>query len=351
MLQNVAVIQGDGIDYAVIKKILAAVDNAGFSPENVAFGMGGGLLQKVNRDTLSFATKLCYIETIGEDGKTITKRNVMKSPSTDVEKRSLPGLMMVLHSDTSHHVVYTSEQALILLQQPLSKFKNSMVTVYDKGVLDNTYMKESFKNIRARLDAEWSKCQPKAKRGEYPLSQSIVALQDQTAAAIKKRIDDSSNAAVGENAKRNTTNEKLIADEDLALAKEDCTPVKMAEIQAIKKGRVDRKMFVDQAQTEIDKRSRTIAGIKEEEAQLGVSEAGKKTDSSMIQSTDDTVNQMKENLANAIQITEKLKVKATARIAEGTGVVAKSQYPDSELEYPLMRLNALLDNISSKLDK
>lgn len=34
----------------------------GFSAQNVAFGMGGGLLQRVNRDTMSFATKLSYIE-------------------------------------------------------------------------------------------------------------------------------------------------------------------------------------------------------------------------------------------------------------------------------------------------
>lgn len=33
----------------------------------VAFGMGGGLLQKVNRDTMSFATKLSHI--VYEDGK------------------------------------------------------------------------------------------------------------------------------------------------------------------------------------------------------------------------------------------------------------------------------------------
>ena len=29
--------------------------------QSVAFGMGGGLLQRVNRDTLSLATKLCHI--------------------------------------------------------------------------------------------------------------------------------------------------------------------------------------------------------------------------------------------------------------------------------------------------
>lgn len=32
-----------------------------YAIQAVAFGMGGGLLQKVNRDTMSFATKLSFI--------------------------------------------------------------------------------------------------------------------------------------------------------------------------------------------------------------------------------------------------------------------------------------------------
>lgn len=62
VFENVAVIQGDGIDITVMKDILKAVMADGYSAANVAFGMGGGLLQKVNRDTMSFATKLCYIK-------------------------------------------------------------------------------------------------------------------------------------------------------------------------------------------------------------------------------------------------------------------------------------------------
>jgi nicotinic acid phosphoribosyltransferase len=42
-------LQGDGINVVTIGKILDAAVAAGFSAENVAFGMGGGLLQRVNR--------------------------------------------------------------------------------------------------------------------------------------------------------------------------------------------------------------------------------------------------------------------------------------------------------------
>lgn len=54
---SVRVIQGDGISPADIGLILSRLEAFGFSAENIAFGMGAGLLQKVNRDTYSFAMK------------------------------------------------------------------------------------------------------------------------------------------------------------------------------------------------------------------------------------------------------------------------------------------------------
>lgn len=56
-------------------------------PQSVAFGMGGGLLQKVNRDTMSFATKLSHI--VYADG---TAADIMKATSS---KPSLPGALAV----------------------------------------------------------------------------------------------------------------------------------------------------------------------------------------------------------------------------------------------------------------
>ena len=48
--------------------------------------MGGGLLQKVNRDTMSFATKLSHV--VYADG---TEADIMKSPTGDTSKISFPG--------------------------------------------------------------------------------------------------------------------------------------------------------------------------------------------------------------------------------------------------------------------
>lgn len=54
---HVRVLYGDGIDKKDMNAICMALINKGFSVENMVFGMGGGLLQKVNRDTQRFAFK------------------------------------------------------------------------------------------------------------------------------------------------------------------------------------------------------------------------------------------------------------------------------------------------------
>lgn len=57
VLNKVRVIQGDGINPTSIEAILNALKLNGYSADNVAFGMGGALLQNVNRDTFGFAMK------------------------------------------------------------------------------------------------------------------------------------------------------------------------------------------------------------------------------------------------------------------------------------------------------
>ena len=54
---HIRVIQGDGITAESLPMLVENIKNAGFSLENIAFGMGGGLLQKVDRDTLKYAMK------------------------------------------------------------------------------------------------------------------------------------------------------------------------------------------------------------------------------------------------------------------------------------------------------
>jgi len=59
--EQVGLIWGDGIDREGINDILRAMDAEGYSSKNIVFGMGGGLLQKHNRDTQRFAFKASSI--------------------------------------------------------------------------------------------------------------------------------------------------------------------------------------------------------------------------------------------------------------------------------------------------
>ena len=64
---HVRVIQGDGVNYESIIEILDMMVEEGFAVENIAFGMGGALLQKVDRDTQKFAIKCSSIVINGEE--------------------------------------------------------------------------------------------------------------------------------------------------------------------------------------------------------------------------------------------------------------------------------------------
>lgn len=55
----IRIIQGDSINHNMIKKIFAWMELNDIAPENIIFGEGGALLQKVNRDSQKFAIKCC----------------------------------------------------------------------------------------------------------------------------------------------------------------------------------------------------------------------------------------------------------------------------------------------------
>jgi nicotinamide phosphoribosyltransferase len=86
VLNNVRVLWGDGINQLSIASILRTiVDVHGYSADNIAFGMGGALLQIVDRDTQKFAMK-CSSATI--NGELV---DVFKDPVTDNVKASKKG--------------------------------------------------------------------------------------------------------------------------------------------------------------------------------------------------------------------------------------------------------------------
>lgn len=85
----IRVIQGDGITIDSLPIILDNLLNRGWSADNIAFGMGGGLLQMVNRDTQKFAMKCSAMYINGE------WHDVYKDPVTDTGKRSKKGRLVL----------------------------------------------------------------------------------------------------------------------------------------------------------------------------------------------------------------------------------------------------------------
>jgi len=91
----IRVIQGDGIDEKAIGYILEAMKLNKWSTDNVAFGMGGALLQHSNRDTLKFAMKASAAY-IGEEWV-----DVYKEPVSDKGKNSKKGMFTLLRNRES----------------------------------------------------------------------------------------------------------------------------------------------------------------------------------------------------------------------------------------------------------
>ena len=124
----VRIIQGDGVDAKAIKEILQALKEEGFSSENIAFGMGGALLQQVNRDSLSFAMKASAIQVDG------SWRDIYKAPITDLKKHSKKGRLAL-----------SSEYKTLRLED-LGEEENLLEVVYKDGSLKKEY---SFEEIRS----------------------------------------------------------------------------------------------------------------------------------------------------------------------------------------------------------
>ena len=97
-------IQGDGIDNDMLRLVLQAMMDAGWSADNMAFGSGGGLLMKHNRDSQNFAFKNSWAMVGGEE------RDVYKAPKTDPAKNSKRGRLVLTYEDyPAEFGIYTIE--------------------------------------------------------------------------------------------------------------------------------------------------------------------------------------------------------------------------------------------------
>ncbi len=128
---SVRIIQGDGVNKESIKEILEALKNEGFSAENIAFGMGGALLQEAGRDDFRFAMKASAICVDGE------WRDIYKDPITDSGKRSKRGRLAL-----------TKDFETVRVEE-LGERENLLKPVYKDGKLLKEY---SFDEVRKNTD-------------------------------------------------------------------------------------------------------------------------------------------------------------------------------------------------------
>lgn len=135
----VRLIQGDGINEESLPEILEAVMKAGFSIDNLAFGMGGGLLQAWNRDSLRYAMKASARKTSAGNWVGFSK-----DPITDHGKQSKEGRLGLLRSiGIGGSVIRT------VPEEVANEHANLLRDVYCDGSL---LVEDTFEAIRARAE-------------------------------------------------------------------------------------------------------------------------------------------------------------------------------------------------------
>lgn len=147
VLNHVRVIQGEGINPNSIRAILERITSAGYATDNLAFGMGGALLQRLDRDAQKFALKCSAARVNGE------WIDVYKDPVTDKGKQSKRGRMTLLrHREYGGFrtvPVPASAASLDAVERPAG-YDAAMVTVWEDGRLLRDW---TFAEIRAHADA------------------------------------------------------------------------------------------------------------------------------------------------------------------------------------------------------
>jgi nicotinamide phosphoribosyltransferase len=138
--KQVRVIQGDGIDYDSIQLIYKTLMAKGISAENLLLGMGGALLQKVNRDTQKFAIKCAYAEVNGENV------NVQKAP---VEMNEHGELVKSFKASKAGRLKLVETESGIKTVSENEIGEEVMQTVFENGEIKKTYTFEEIRNRSA----------------------------------------------------------------------------------------------------------------------------------------------------------------------------------------------------------
>jgi nicotinamide phosphoribosyltransferase len=139
---SVRVIFGDGMSLDRIRATNQAVITAGFSVENVTYGMGAGLLQKIDRDVQRFAIKASAVQ--HEDGTWVSIR---KTVSSDPSKASKAGRLALVHNHGWNDVSRHNNGWETVPFERLNGREDQLRCVYRNGEL---LVDDTFDAVRAR---------------------------------------------------------------------------------------------------------------------------------------------------------------------------------------------------------
>ena len=95
----IRVVQGDGVVFSSLREVYIEMERRGLAADNAVFGMGGGLLQHVNRDTMNFGQKANAVCVNGE------WRDIYKQPTGDSMKISKAGRLALKYENGEYETV------------------------------------------------------------------------------------------------------------------------------------------------------------------------------------------------------------------------------------------------------
>lgn len=136
VLKHVRVIHSDSVTQETVSDVLQTITQHRYSSTNVVFGMGGALLQQVNRDTLGFAYKVCLATVAGKDIP------VTKSTATDPLKQSKGGYLDLIkttgefqtvarekNTEEESKLVFIFENGRLLIEYDLETVRKNAIIV------------------------------------------------------------------------------------------------------------------------------------------------------------------------------------------------------------------------------
>lgn len=138
---QVRVLQGDGVNADTIRLVYSALKINCISAENLILGMGGALLQKVDRDTQQFAFKCSYAEVNGK--------------ATDVQKHPLEldshGRLVTSFKASKAgqlKLIHTAEGYQTVRKEQEPAHEDLLVTVFENGTLQHEV---NYETARSRV--------------------------------------------------------------------------------------------------------------------------------------------------------------------------------------------------------